>query len=189
MSKTKKGRGAERIEEIDLRLDGLLGKLGGTLSELMEKLEAGEAGEIRRSHEVQTPRGPLKAETGIRVRLGGVDLGGGERRGTGRRVAEPVNAPQGQASEAAAPSPRTVVPATHVADGRWVLSAELPGVTLDEVRISLDGGSFFAETTGAKAFRLSAALPAEVDPGDMHAVMRNGILEVSLGLSPKGGDG
>src|SRR6056297_615222 len=70
MSDQSKKTGRAAIEEIDLRLDGLLGKLGGTLGELLDALDRGETGELQRTHDFQTTRGPVRAETGIRIRMG-----------------------------------------------------------------------------------------------------------------------
>ena len=70
-------RGRAALRQIDLQLDGLLGKLGDTLGEMIERLEDGETGEFRRSHELQTPRGPVRAEAGLRVRMGLGDAAGG----------------------------------------------------------------------------------------------------------------
>lgn len=181
----KKKTAREAIETMDVRLDGLLGKLGSTLGDMLDRLEQGETGEIRKSHEVQTPRGPLRAETGIKVRLGGLS---GEAPATASR---PVNRPSPSRRAATAPEgdaePRTAEVTTHTDGDRWILSAELPGVSLPEVQIETGTAEIYVETTGDRRFRLAAPLPETADPADMQAVMRNGILEISLGLVA-GGD-
>ncbi|MEL6207370.1 MAG: Hsp20/alpha crystallin family protein [Pseudomonadota bacterium] len=104
MADDKRRKIEETMADLDLRLDGLLGKLGGTLGEMLERLDSGETAEFRRDHEVQTARGPLRAETGIRVRMGGLEAGaahpGARRRDGGsaasgrpgeRDPAQPVN--------------------------------------------------------------------------------------------------
>lgn len=185
---TKKGRAA--LEEIDLRLDGLLGKLGSSLGDLLEKLETNETAELHRTHEFPTKRGPLRAETGIRMRIGGLDA-------ASRRGPEPVNPrPDAGAQPEAPPAPRAEAPAeaaqsaartaasdTHVSGGRWVLTAELPGVTLPELSIAVEDRALRVETTGARRFRVAADLPEEADASDIETVMRNGILEISVALT------
>jgi hypothetical protein len=49
MSGPGKPKDRASMGEIEAALEGLLGKLGGTLSDLVEKLESGESGELRRS--------------------------------------------------------------------------------------------------------------------------------------------
>jgi HSP20 family molecular chaperone IbpA len=96
----------ETMSELDLRLGGLLGKLGDALNEAVSRLETGDDGEVRRTHEIETPKGPLRAETGVRVRLGGLDAGAAR----GRDPARPVNDPgggRGRRPDAATARPRT----------------------------------------------------------------------------------
>lgn len=187
-------KGTAGLADIEGALEGLLGKLGGTLAELLGKLETGEAGEVRRSATFETGRGPVRAETGIRIRVGGHDVGGPA---TGP---EPVNRPGGQGggtdrterdvSSAPRPDPdpsrggqiREVAFETCVAGLRWIASAELPGVALDDVALRAVDGVLRLETTGARRFRGEVALPEAGRSDGMETVLRNGILEVSIGL-------
>ncbi len=89
------------VTQLDLRLGGLLGKLGDTLAEMADRLEAGEDGEIRRTQEISTPRGPIRAETGIRIRFGGLDTDTARSSGSqpaGVRPFEPTGAHPAQGS-------------------------------------------------------------------------------------------
>lgn len=75
----------ETVAELDLRLGGLLGKLGDTLTEMVDRLEAGQDGRIHRTQDFPTSRGPMRAETDIRLRFGGFDTD--HRRSGGARQA------------------------------------------------------------------------------------------------------
>lgn len=208
MDDDKRRKLDETMAELDLRLGGLLGKLGGTLSEVIERLEAGDDGEVRRVHHIPTPRGHLRAETGVRIRVGALD--GSERGQAGRDRTRPVNAaPSGDtrpererrspASRRPAPdaSPRAGSAAadrphveSYTEGARWVLCADLPGVTLPEVDVRIDAGARGPEiavaTTGARRYALRHPLPPEARPDDMQIVLRNGVLEVTLGIGEQG---
>lgn len=232
MDEDKRKKLDETMSELDLRLGGLLGKLGDALNEAVSRLETGDDGEVRRTHEIQTPKGPLRAETGVRVRLGGLDAGAVRR--PARDPARPVNAPSGGRGQSPAAPPRAGSEAAtqgapdrpsagadagtpprrpHVEayrDGpRWVLCADLPGVTLPEIDVRIQSGherpdvhaatgdgtappgdgdrSIVVETSGARRYALEHPLPPDARPDDMQIVLRNGVLEVALGTGDDGG--
>ncbi|MEE4117743.1 MAG: hypothetical protein V2I65_01880 [Paracoccaceae bacterium] len=241
MDEDKRKKLDETMSELDLRLGGLLGKLGDALNEAVSRLETGDDGEVRRTHEIQTPKGPLRAETGVRVRLGGLDAGAVRR--PARDPARPVNAADGTPGrnpDAATARPRAGEPQCagsepamqdtpdrgttgddagllprrpHVEayrDGpRWVLCADLPGVTLPEIDVRIgpghdgpdtpaatgdgaappgEGGrSILIETRGARRYALEHPLPPDARPDDMQIVLRNGVLEIALGTGNDGG--
>ena len=166
MTDDKRRKLDDAISELDLRLDGLLGRLGASLGEMVDRLEQGDDGEIRRSHEIRTPRGPLRTETGVRVRVGGAAFGGGA---DDRRPARPVSPEDLRTKEpshgSGAGEPHDDragdmsvgtgsaepgsdewvedVPAraphleAYTTDGRWHLCADLPGVTLTDIDIAI----------------------------------------------------
>lgn len=189
MTDEGKKRGRAAIEEIDLRLEGLLGKLGATLGDMLDGLERGESGEMRRIHDFQTARGPVRAETGVRIRMG---LGGESSPSPTpqTRTPRPASAARPSAVQPASPqeddTPRPVAMEAYAADGRWVLTADLPGVTLDEVAVTLTDGTLSIQTTGRRRYAGMHPLPPEADPDDMANVLRNGILEISMALREGG---
>lgn len=77
MTDKKTGRAA--LDGIDIRLGDLFGDLGAALTEMIERLDAGADGEVRRVHEFDTARGPIRAQAGIRIRMGGIEAGRGGR--------------------------------------------------------------------------------------------------------------
>lgn len=197
-------RGRAALEQIDLQLEGLLGKLGDTLGEMIERLEDGETGELRRSHEVQTPKGPVRAEAGLRVRMG---LRGAAGPADGPFRAQPVRA-RG-ASDTPAPDdagrmrradgsgaaqtarqdeePRALHIDAYPGDGRWIFSADMPGVSLPDVSVTVENGQVAVTSAGRRRYAGRHALPAGADPSDMAIALRNGVLEITMGLSGNGG--
>ena len=208
-------RGRAALKQIDLQLDGLLGKLGDTLGEMIERLEDGETGEFRRSHELQTPRGPVRAEAGLRVRMGLGDAAGTPDSPPfarpvrtpppepGSRAAPAAGAPEAAGADpepgrtgAARPADRADPGATderplridaYSADGRLVLSADMPGVSLPEVTVAVEGGEIAVTAAGRRRYAGRHPLPAGADPADMDIALRNGVLEVTMGMAQAGG--
>ena len=87
MTEGRKKTGRMAVDGIDAGLGDILGALGAALTEVIGRLDQDGAGEVRRDFEVETDRGPLRAQAGIRVRMGGVDTAGAIWRA--RSVAEP----------------------------------------------------------------------------------------------------
>lgn len=196
MSGPKDPKGREALTDIEAALEGLLGRLGGTLSEMIGKLDAGEAGEVRRSATFDTGRGPVRAETGVRIRVGGLTTDGAKsapapvnrpdgRNGTVRAAAGRGAAEAGPVARAEA-EPREAVFETYTADDRWSASADLPGVALDDVSLRVEDGQLRLETTGPRRYHGAVDLPPRSDGDAMETVLRNGILEVSLRLGRDG---
>jgi len=170
-------KGRDAVSDIEAALEGLLGKLGGTLSEMLGKLETGEAGEMRRSATFDSGRGPVRAETGIRIRVGGKTFDGQPRN------VEPVNRPAAPRDVAGPEAPsagssgavRQVVFDTYTAEGRWIASVEVPGLSIDDIILRTDDGELTLETTGPRRFRGVAKLPAGGEADAIETVLRNGI--------------
>ncbi|MEU8404348.1 Hsp20/alpha crystallin family protein [Nonomuraea sp. NPDC048892] len=85
----------------------------------------------------------------------------------------------------------------YIADGRYVLRAELPGIDPDkDVEVTVDGGMLHirAEKTRQSAephrsefaygaLSRTVTLPATAKTDDVKAVYQGGVLEVSVGLT------
>lgn len=180
----KRGKpGSDPLGDLRLGFNGLLGALGEALSEISERLEDGEAGEVRRSFEVDTGRGPLRAEAGVRVRF--ADPGRTAPLGAERVMTRPVKdaaAPARTPAGAAAERPPRPIDFEIVEDaGTWRLTADIPGVEEGELSLGLADGELAIETTGARRYSGRAALPAGATPKDIGVSLRNGILELSFG--------
>lgn len=64
-----------------------------------------------------------------------------------------------------------------------VLTAELPGVTISDVSVELDGRDLLLTTTGEHKFRKQLTLSDEVVADTLGTSLRNGILEIRLSKS------
>ncbi|TCJ15857.1 Hsp20/alpha crystallin family protein [Rubrobacter taiwanensis] len=81
-------------------------------------------------------------------------------------------------------------------DGDLVIHADLPGVALEDVDVTVDGNtltisgerkplageevSYYLREAPVGAFRRSMAIPAEVDADSIKATLKDGVLEVVL---------
>ena len=78
-------------------------------------------------------------------------------------------------------------------DDQFVLSIEMPGFDLEDIHVSWDEGRLFVwaelEDEGRgrrKSYRRSFRVPKEIEPDEIEAQYRNGVLEVRLPiLSPR----
>jgi len=192
-------RGRAALEQIDLQLEGLLGKLGDTLGEMIARLEDGETGELRRSHEVQTSKGPVRAEAGLRVRMGlgdatgpdttGPSGSGGDAEPVRPRAAPPdrgADDPPRAAGAGGPDRPRPLRIDAYRGDDRWIFSADMPGVSLPEVSVTCEAGQIRVASDGRRSYAGRHALPAGADPSDMDMALRNGVLEITMGLTGRG---
>ena len=97
-------------------------------------------------------------------------------RGTGTMPASPLGRENG-----GAPSPRVEV---HEAGDEVLILGELPGITLDQVRLDLGEGVLrIAASDGEREFIGRAEIPP-VDPASMTTGCRNGVLEVRFRKIP-----
>ena len=173
-------------EQIDIRLGGLFSELGATLSDMLDRIDTDGSAEIRREHEFETRNGPVRAQTGIRIRT----LGDAPRGGASRDPAKPVNtrsASSQDSPETAAKSEISTRPisADILSDGEfWVLTADLPGITEKDLSLSKTDGVLVIEATGrSRRYRDSVALPEGVDVSDISVSLQNGILELRAAQS------
>ena len=169
-----KGRGAGKDlrEEIDLRLDGLLGELGRTLGDMIERLDGG-AGEVRKSRSFDTGRGPVKAEAGIRIRVAGQEVS--EVRS--RRPGTAADAPR-------PPAVRPIDASIQHGAALWTLTADLPGVSEADLSLTeTDGHLHIAARARHRSYEGSFELPPGVTLAGIEILLRNGILDLTARLS------
>lgn len=172
----RKGRDAFR--EIDLRLDGFLGDLGAALGEMLTRLDDGSGGEVRRTHSFETPRGTVRTEAGIRVRMGGFDVKAGPER------ADPAPPPK------PAPTPDDIRPIQAEildSDGHWSLVAELPGISPEGLTLEVGPGSLCIEARSVtRRYRGEVPLPKGLGRDDLAVSLQNGVLEISAAIGAGG---
>ena len=162
MTDDPKKKFRKAAEAIDLNLGGLLGNLGEVLGEAVQRLaEAGETDKV-------TEAGPIRTHTGLRVRVGGL---------AAKAEPQPVNPGR------AAPAARHIL-AELIEDGAgWMVTAELPGVSLPEVSLQAEGAVLTIATTGARSFRGSVMLPAPCPVEAIAVSLVNGILTLRGGAA------
>lgn len=177
MTRGRKGSGdgptgREALDEIEVRLDGLLGSLGAALNGVLDMSKDPKAGGFERNFDVSS--GPVKAQSSIRVRVGG--LGGTAAHEKDRDVTEPVNRPKdGSASKDSAREP---VVDTFLDDGSWVLTAEMPGIPEGAVSVDVESNRLILTAKGQQSYRADVEIPKGLDPSTLEYAVTNGILEL-----------
>ncbi len=181
MARTPKDgpKGREAIEEIDRRLGGLLGPLTEGLSKIVEAAEKAQEASGAREMTVDAGKGPMRVRAGYSVRVGG--LGGAGGVSGERDPAEPVSAGRAAEGAARAPRPTPIEPIVDVFDGPegWSLTADMPGVGLDDLTVSAGNGRVTVETAGARRYRIETEAPDWVTAGALARRLTNGVLELS----------
>jgi len=134
----------------------------------------------QRTFTINTPRGPMTGVAGYSVRMGGLGGHGGDDAGDGPLDAEYKPARRKPAPESATDTPREPLVDIYEEDTRLLVTAELPGVVLDDVSVTLEGRRLLIETAGKRPFRTERDLPFTVDPHSMKTSLFNGILEITV---------
>lgn len=174
---------------IDLRLGDLLGELGHALTEMMGRLETGGSQEIRRDYTIETGKGPLRAETGIRVRVAGAAAPSARpqpvnrpRAAASRPAPEPAAPPSSPPSSPPSP-PQPIAAEIFLEADQWQLVADLPGVPREALVLARDGGDLVISAEGrGRRFHGRFALPAGLELEAIGVSLRNGILELAADL-------
>jgi HSP20 family protein len=148
--------------------------LRGRLEELREKLK--EAGGKETSSAEEWRQGGASVTGYVRTRglLGDQEFHIGT---TGR--------PQRQGREQpSAKAPEFLEPPVDVFDEgqRITIVADVPGVTLDDLVLTVQGGDLTLSTrsTARRGYRKEVHLEGDVDPASLQATCHNGVLEVHL---------
>ena len=58
------------------------------------------------------------------------------------------------------------------------LTADMPGITADDVRVGLEGGRLLLQGEGERRYYSSVDLPADVDPDTLKHTFKNGVLDI-----------
>ncbi len=162
---------------LDLRLDGLLGELGRAVSEMVERLESG-AGEVTREQSFDTGRGPVKAQAGIRIRMGGVEVQS-DTAPSARRPTQPA-----AETPPSAPKPRDLTGTILEEDGIWSLSADLPGVSEEDLTLNAEDGQLIVTATArGRQYVGRFPFPEGLRTSDLTVSLRHGILDLTAPLS------
>jgi len=174
MTDESKKRFRSGLERVNLNLDNLLGSLGQALNAAGVLLEQGQAAGSETTQSLETPLGPVKAATRVRVRLGGVAAG--KTPGT----AKPINLGREPTVAPRTPDPSDIAYEIFEDDESWVLVADMPGVAIEQVSLSKDGTSVVLRTQGPRAYYAKFASPCLCPIDRIKVEMTNGILTLTF---------
>lgn len=169
----KKMKGA--AQDIDAGLNGLLGALGDAIGDMVTRLEEGNAGSVMRDHVFETDKGPIRAHAGVRLRMGGLDVGT-----PAAAPPKPVN-PNRATSESSAPQATRSLEYDLFEDAdAWIFTADLPGVGGNEVDLEEDGSVLHLKTTGTRLFEAQIDLEQAYDFEGIKRRVHNGVLTLNI---------
>lgn len=184
----EKPKGREALGEIGARLGDLFGAVRSAFEEIEEKARSagGDKGDAPQNGGAtttfETPHGPATVSAGWSVRVGGLDVTGGDAGGDDFS-SEPIKRGAAkEATEETPPKPRDCQVELFDEPDAWVLTAELPGVAATELVVEASTGTLRFETTGSRRYAHTVAIaPATFDAIDWSARevrLTNGILEI-----------
>jgi HSP20 family molecular chaperone IbpA len=176
----KRKTGRDDAQLIDLKLGDLFGELGHALTDMIDRLDQGGSGEIRRDHRIETERGPIRAQAGIRIRMGGLD--------TARDGRDPARPRKPAAPTAAAAPTVRPIEADIVSDGGlWRLVADLPGVSRETLEIAVEDGEIvLSARTPTRRYADRFDLPEGATLAALKVSLENGILEIETDFRTEG---
>ena len=174
MTEDPKKRLRKAMDGLDLNLNGLLGTLGEAFNEAVSRLEQGQTGSSESTRTFETPKGPLRATSGVRVRVGGLDAGKAAAK------AQPINPRRPAPAKATDTATRDLVYGLLEDQDAWILTAEMPGVALDDVVLTQDGDLITLRTKGARAYRGQIELPVNCTLDRIRTTLTNGILTMQF---------
>lgn len=174
MTEDPKKRFRKAAQDIDLNLGNLLGTLGQALNEAVNRLDQTGAGQSDQSFE--STRGPVRAHAGIRLRMGGLDTGAAGK-------PQPVN------PDRARPAPpqtsaRDLAYDLFEDDAVWILTAEMPGATLQDLTLAIEEGVLLLRAGGVRPCQAQIPLPVPCTVPQIKAALLNGILTLQFPKEP-----
>lgn len=170
---SKSTGGGEELPNVG----GFLGNLTELIKRLGELAEKGE--ELRRSGEFKLdPEGAMRGMFGVTIRTGV-----GPRGEPGGFKVEPFGNLKPDKASGRPVVQSEIEPITEVfeEDDHLLITAEMPGVGEDGVRLHLDGRNLTIEGKSAtKSYCKVVELPRDYHPAGLTHTCRNGVLEVKL---------
>lgn len=172
MTDDRKKRFDKAAQDNNLNLGGLFGSLGEALTDMVARLEDGKAGAFQREHVIETAKGPIHAQTGIRVRVGGLD------RAPGKTAPQPIN--PDRAGPVTQQVVKDLVYDLFEDEQGWILTADLPGVARKDIALTADGATLTITTAGSRRYHADIRFETEFDLDAIRIGLRNGILDLSI---------
>lgn len=178
MSDDPKKKIKEAAKEIDVGLNGLFGALGDAIGEMVTRLEDGTAGSVTRDHVFETDKGPVRAQAGVRLRMGGMDVGPS----ASAPSAKPVNPNRARTTSVAdTPPPAKPLEYDIFEDAEaWILTADMPGVSRGDLALEAHAAHLHLTTTGARRFQARVELGNDFDFEGIETRLHNGVLTLNI---------
>ena len=182
MSEGDKPKNKRATGHVDIGVDGLLSALGDALGQVVSKLETATEEGVATNDSFEFEKGPVRAHGGVRMRMGGLDVGS---RPAKAAPPQPIN-PNRQKSAPSARSTKETARVQPIAfdmfedDDSWILTADLPGVDLADLQLSAEGLELILRTTGTRQHETRVAIPDAFDPDQAGVSLRNGVLTLTI---------
>lgn len=160
-------RGREALVEIERRLGTLLGDVAGTLDRL--RTAAADVSTSTAGSRAEDDAGEGGVGSGVSVRVGGIAAASAAGSGGG-----PSRSGRDEAAAA-----RTPVIEVEEDTGRWIMTAELPGVRPGEIDLSVADGRLVLATTGRRRFAAAVEIPGWLRLDAIRTSLADGLLEAS----------
>ncbi len=168
MTEDPKKRSRRAADQLDLNLTGLLGSLGKALNEAVTRLGHGE-------QTYERTDGPVRASADIKMRMGGLDVDTTPQ----AKLVNPYRKPTTPA--AAKPTVARPLVFDLLQDkGTWIATAELPGVELSELTLTIEGEVLVVKTSGDRAYFGRLKLPVNCKSDKITTILNNGILTLQF---------
>ncbi|MFT6103976.1 MAG: HSP20 family molecular chaperone IbpA [Paracoccaceae bacterium] len=169
----------KQTKNIGTNFENLFEAISEAIEEITDRIEDGKSGTGAQQDGVfGSKNSPLRAQTGFRVRMGGLNATSDIT-----RTPRPVN-PNRARQQTAPPLPKTkevtlLSVDVFENDGDWMLTADMPGIGTDDLTLSQDdAGMLTIQTTGRRHYQASVPLPEGVAVADLGVSLHNGILEI-----------
>ncbi|MDX8348472.1 Hsp20/alpha crystallin family protein [Cognatiyoonia sp. IB215446] len=163
-------KGFERAgSSIDDGLNTLFETLNDALTAMLSRIEEGQTGAIHRDQVFETSKGPIRAHAGIKLRMGGMDTIDTPDQ------PHPINPDRGS-SKQDGPKAKPIVYDVMDDNDEWVITADLPGVTTEELKLSKEDATLCIATTGVRSYSGRVDLNGPFSLSNVSSGIRNGIL-------------
>ncbi|MEM7621369.1 MAG: Hsp20/alpha crystallin family protein [Pseudomonadota bacterium] len=176
-SKSDGPKGFDAIFEIGRRLTQLAEDVQHKFENANENRPEGQS--TQHSFTIDTPQGPLTGVAGYSFRFGGLDGDSGGSAGE-QGFQEVKKDKSASASQSTASEVREPLIDIYDEDAEILITAELPGIGIDDVKVELLSDVLVIETFGERKFSKNMTLSHKCDPSSLVTSLRNGILEIRL---------
>ena len=166
---------ADKLDELQFGIRDLFEALSDAIAEVSTRIEEGETEEVRRNFDFQTKKGPIKAEAGIRMRMAGLEASAPSVSPTPSSAKTPKNA----ANTSDNSTYQDLVYNVFENDNGWHLTADMPGVSKEQLMLNASGGELELRTNGQRLYAASVSLPEGASLENIACTLQNGILELS----------